>query len=79
MSTPLEQSHRESAAWQKTAREIIEHTNPEDYDGHTEFSRMTPAERLTWLDQAVLFIESRKQPQATWQVAEKTSAPYKAK
>ena len=78
MSNPLEPSHVEFAARQKTTREIIERTNPEDYDGHTEFSRMTPTERLTWLDQAVLFIESRKQPQATWQVAEKPSTPYKA-
>jgi hypothetical protein len=48
------------AARQKSVLEIICRTSLEDYDGHTEFARMTPAERLAWLDQAVLFIESRR-------------------
>jgi hypothetical protein len=63
------------AAQQQVAREIISRTSPEDYDGHTEFARMTPAERLAWLDQAVLFIESRRQPQGRWQVAETSPRP----
>ena len=49
-----------TAARQEAARKILSRTSPEDYDGHTEFARMTPAERLAWLDQAVLFIESRR-------------------
>jgi hypothetical protein len=64
------QSSAEVDATQKATREIIEQTTSEDYDGHTEFSRMTPAQRLAWLDQAVLFIQSRKQPPVTLQVAE---------
>jgi hypothetical protein len=41
-------------------REIIARSQPTDYDGHTEFGRMTPAERLAWLDAAVAFIETRR-------------------
>jgi hypothetical protein len=70
MSNHPKQTSAEADAAQKATRKIIEQTTPEDYDGHTEFSRMTPAQRLAWLDQAVLFIQSRKQPPSTWQVAE---------
>jgi hypothetical protein len=70
MSDSPKQSSAEVDAVQKATREIIERTTSEDYDGHTEFSRMTAGQRLAWLDQAVLFIQSRKQPPGTWQVAE---------
>lgn len=33
-------------------RQIIAKTQPSDYDGHTEFARMTPDQRLSWLDEA---------------------------
>ena len=33
-------------------RKIIEQTSQVDFDGHTEFSRMTPDQRLSWLDEA---------------------------
>ena len=33
-------------------RKIIEKSTPADFDGHTEFSRMTPDQRLSWLDEA---------------------------
>lgn len=33
-------------------RKIVEATRPSDFDGHTEFSRMTPDQRLSWLDEA---------------------------
>jgi hypothetical protein len=39
---------------------IIARSKPEDYDGHTEFDRLSPQERLEWLDAAVQFIESRR-------------------
>jgi hypothetical protein len=39
------------------AREIVARSQPQDYDGHTEFSKMSPAERLDWLGHAALFIE----------------------
>jgi hypothetical protein len=35
---------------------VLQKTKPEDFDGHTEFYRMTPLERLRWLDQAVEMI-----------------------
>jgi hypothetical protein len=35
---------------------VLKKTKPEDFDGHTEFYRMTPLERLRWLDQAVEMI-----------------------
>ena len=60
-------------------RSLIERTKPEDYDGHTEFARMTPAERLSWLDQAVLFIAARKNSSAAVSVAEDAANHYKAK
>ncbi len=41
-------------------REIISASSPADYDGHTEFEQMTPAQRLEWLDHAVTFIASTK-------------------
>jgi len=32
---------------------VLQNAKTEDFDGHTEFYRMTPLERLRWLDQAV--------------------------
>jgi hypothetical protein len=32
---------------------VLQKAKMEDFDGHTEFYRMTPLERLRWLDQAV--------------------------
>ena len=60
-------------------RAIVAQSTPADYDGHTEFERMTPAQRLTWLDQAVLFIVAQKQRNETLQVAEEPKNSYKAK
>jgi len=36
--------------------EVLRRSRPEDFDGHTGFERMTPTERLRWLDQAVEFV-----------------------
>jgi hypothetical protein len=33
------------------AKRMIEKTPPTDIDGHTEVSRETPDERLSWLDE----------------------------
>lgn len=30
----------------------LKQTLPEDFDGHTAFARMTPDQRLTWLEEA---------------------------
>jgi hypothetical protein len=40
--------------------EILLRAKPEDFDGHSEFHRLTPEQRLTWLDQAVAFIQATK-------------------
>jgi len=44
-------------------------TRPEDFDGHTEFSKLTPEQRLEWLYQAATFVSenrglARKKPLA---------------
>ena len=36
----------------KQTRRIVEQASPEDFDGHTEFARMTADQRLSWLDEA---------------------------
>jgi hypothetical protein len=38
----------------------VRHSRPEDYDGHTEFARLTPDARLAWLEAAVRFVQSSK-------------------
>jgi len=43
-----------------STRAIIARSRPQDYDGHTEFARMSPAERLAWLDAAIVLVESRR-------------------
>ena len=40
--------------------EAIARSKSADYDGHTEFERLTPAERLAWLESAVRFISSSR-------------------
>jgi len=44
----------------KHLQTVLAESSQADYDGHTEFARMTPAQRLAWLDQAVLFIHRNK-------------------
>jgi hypothetical protein len=36
--------------------DTLRQSQPKDYDGHTYFDRMLPAERLAWLESAVQFI-----------------------
>ena len=45
---------------QEQALEAVRHSRPQDYDGHTEFDRMTPGQRLAWLDEATLLVVSHK-------------------
>ncbi len=40
--------------------ETLRCTTAADFDGHTEFHRLSPLERLAWLDEAVAFITSAK-------------------
>ena len=39
---------------------VLAESSQADYDAHTEFARMTPSQRLAWLDQAVRFIHRNK-------------------
>ena len=34
----------------------LAHCKPEDFDGHTEFYRMTSEQRLEWLCEAATFV-----------------------
>lgn len=40
---------------------VVRRSRPEDYDGHTEFDRLSPDARLAWLEAAVRFVQSSKQ------------------
>ena len=48
----------------KSTREEFERAlaqcTPEDFDGHTEFQRLTPEQRLDWLFQAATFVHEFK-------------------
>lgn len=39
----------------------IRRSKTEDYDGHTEFERLSPDARLTWLEAAVRFVQASKE------------------
>lgn len=39
---------------------VVRTSSPADFDGHTEFYRLTPSQRLAWLDEAVAFIGAAK-------------------
>ncbi|MDR1283503.1 MAG: hypothetical protein LBK99_22180 [Opitutaceae bacterium] len=60
MRTPDDHKWQESAPVSPSIMEAIRNSKLSDYDGHTEFRRMTPYERLQWLDVAVTFIEKRR-------------------
>lgn len=36
-------------------RELLKETKSEDFDGHTEFINLTPAQKLEWLSQLIYF------------------------
>jgi len=40
--------------------EVLRRTTAADFDGHTEFHRLSPRRRLVWLDEAVAFITAAK-------------------
>jgi hypothetical protein len=40
--------------------EVLQSTTAADFDGHTEFQRLSPLQRLAWLDEAVAFITAAK-------------------
>ena len=45
---------------QEQALEAVRLSRPEDYDGHTGFDRMTPGQRLAWLDEATMFVLNQR-------------------
>ena len=49
-----------SASAVEEALRVLAAAPAEDFDGHTEFQRLTPAERLAWMDGALELIESRR-------------------
>lgn len=57
------------------ALEAVRHSRPQDYDGHTEFDRMTPGQRLAWLDEATLLVFSHKKTALLLPTTEKISIP----
>ena len=40
--------------------DVLRGYGPEDFNGHTEFYRMSAQQRLAWLDGAVAFIREAK-------------------
>ena len=58
---------------------ILKQTTPEDFDGHTAFERLTPDQRLTWLEEAnAAYLELHGRAVPELRVAEE-SAEYKVK
>ena len=37
-------------------RKILEKTSPTDFDGHTDFDKLTPEQRLLWLSECAQFL-----------------------
>lgn len=61
----------------KDILKLLKQTSPEDFDGHTEFARMTPDQRLTWLEEAnAAYLELHGRAASELRVAEE-SAEYK--
>ena len=60
---------------QEQALEAVRHSRPQDYDGHTEFDRMTPGQRLAWLDEATLLVFSHKKTALCSPTPEKNLPP----
>lgn len=53
--------HKEQSSYQVNADlAVLRASSPQDFDGHTEFYRLTPSQRLAWLDEAVAFIGAAK-------------------
>ncbi len=45
----------EAKATDEDFKKVLDRLKPEDFDGHTEFHRLTPEQRLMWLSQAAQF------------------------
>jgi len=51
---------RPSAINLKDTLDVLRAYGPEDFQGHSEFYRMSAQQRLAWLDEAVAFIREAK-------------------
>ena len=60
---------------QEQALAAVRRSRPEDYDGHTEFDRMTPGQRMAWLDEAALLVFSHKKTAVLSPTTGKISIP----
>lgn len=60
MPTEPENADVDHTALRARDLELIRRANPDAFDGHTEFSRLSPNERLTWLEYAVRFVLASK-------------------
>ena len=47
----------------KKIMEILKDTSPSDFDGHTEFSSLSPEQKLMWLSQSARFFWEMKKGQ----------------
>lgn len=54
---------------------IIAQSKPEDYDGHTEFDRLSPQARLEWLEAAAQFAEMARQARNARETSANGHAP----
>jgi hypothetical protein len=68
MSPETQPPHSPGPEGIAAALAAVRQSKPEDYDGHTEFARLSPNDRLTWLEAAVRFVQASKE-------ARKSAAP----
>ncbi|NLX26704.1 MAG: hypothetical protein GXY61_12240 [Lentisphaerae bacterium] len=60
----------------ENTRYVLNNTSHQDFDGHTEFARMTPDQRLSWLDEAnAAYVELHALVKPSLRIAE-TDPPY---
>ena len=56
MTEPQRQPAAPPAADAGAPPSVLADCRPDHFDGHTEFGRMTPDQRLNWLARAVRFV-----------------------
>jgi hypothetical protein len=61
-----------SALKLKEALDVLRSCDAEDFNGHTEFHRMSAQQRLAWLDGAVAFIREAKNASGEFKAAKES-------
>jgi hypothetical protein len=51
---------KDSSADMEEFMKMLDKTTPSDFDGHTDFDRLTPEQRLLWLSQCARFFAEVK-------------------